>query len=79
MVNLIVDPKRAELHGSSGIYVRATLDGKWGNFDIAELDKSSLLHWLRSRGGDNPWAEDTVGIILGHGHLHEAPSEELKS
>jgi len=57
--------------GSTGIYIRAIgLDGRFGSFDIAELDAPSLLAFLRSRGGDNRWAEDCCGIILGHGHLH---------
>lgn len=65
-----LDPK--EGWASTGIYVRAQLpDGKWDAVDIIHLDKPSLLEWLRSRGGDNPWAEDVVGILLGHGHLHD--------
>lgn len=55
----------------TGIYVRAVYDGKFDSYDIDALTKKSLLEWLRSRGGDNPWAEDVVGILLGHGHLHE--------
>ena len=54
----------------TGIYVRAKRDGKWESVDISELTAESLLQWLRSRDGDNPWAEDVVGILLGHGHLH---------
>lgn len=70
---LHVDPSRIGL-GESGIYIRAVgPEGKWGTFDIVDLDKESLLTWLRSRGGDNPWAEDVVGILLGHGHLHPLP------
>lgn len=71
---LKVAPERASMQyaGSTGIYVRAMLGvGTWGTYDIAQLDKASLLAFLRQRGGDNPWAEDTVGILLGHGHLHE--------
>ncbi len=67
-----IDPGRAEHVGATGIYVRAKDGDKWMNADIAELDKSSLLAWLRSRGGDNPWAEDTLGILLGHGPLHSS-------
>lgn len=76
---LTPDPDRIanpNYHGLTGIFVRAKHAGKWGNFDIAELDRASLLSWLRSRGGDNRWAEETVGIILGYGHLHETPSEK---
>jgi len=75
---LFVDKERWEIrdHFSSpelvtGVYVRAKLpDAKWESVDINLLDKISLLSWLKSRGGDNPWAEDCVGILLGHGHLH---------
>lgn len=50
----------------SGIPIRAELDGAWGSFDAAELDRDSLLEWLRSRGGENAWAESVVLILLGH-------------
>ena len=66
-VKLQADPKRA-YHRDTGIYVRAELDGKFDNFDIADLTAESLLKWLRSRGGDNSWAENTVGMLLGHKH-----------
>lgn len=67
--NLEVDPRRHEVSDylrNSGILVRAKLNGEWGNYDIAELTRQSLFAWLRSRGGSNPWAENTVAIILGH-------------
>jgi len=72
--DLIVDVDRAadpELSESTGIFVRAKLGDKWGSWDIAQLTKGSLLSWLKSRGGDNPYAEDVVGILLGYGHLHQ--------
>jgi len=57
-------------NNATGIYVRAlSPEGKWMSVDIALLDKESLLSWLRSRGGNNPWAENVVGILLGHGNL----------
>jgi hypothetical protein len=68
-MNLIVEPNR-DTWPETGIYVRAKEGTRWVNADIAHLDAASLLTWLRSRGGDNPWAEDCVGILLGHGHLH---------
>ncbi len=73
-MDLKVDPERVKRWGSTpgpitSIYVRAMADGEWGNHDIAVLDKASLLMWLRSRGGDNPFAEDVVGILLFHGQL----------
>lgn len=46
-------------------------DTKYGTYDVAELDKRSLLEWLRSRGGVNSFAENVVGLLLGHGHLVE--------
>jgi len=55
----------------TGIYVRAQrASGSWESADISTLDRNSLLEWLRSRGGNNVWAENVVGILLGHGHLH---------
>ncbi|MBN3945920.1 MAG: hypothetical protein HWQ38_05295 [Nostoc sp. NMS7] len=55
----------------TGIPVRAKLrNGDHKTADIGVLEKASLLAWLRSHGGDNPVAENTVGILLGHGHLH---------
>ena len=63
-------------HGLTGIFVRAKHGGKWGAFDIAELDEPSLMVWLRSRGGDNPWAESTVAILLGHQATEETPPGE---
>ena len=54
----------------TGIYVRAKrADGAYGSVDIGELDKASLLTWMRSRGGENTWAEDCVGLLLTHGPL----------
>jgi len=52
----------------TGIYVRAiNSDGKWDSVDIADLDRPSLMFWLRSRGGENLWAESVVAMLLGHG------------
>jgi hypothetical protein len=59
----------------TGVFVRAkNSDGRWDSVDIAYLDKSSLLSWLRSRGGNNPWAENVVGILLGHASLTTGPA-----
>ena len=53
--------------GETGIFVRAQNSvGGWESVDIVELEKESLLAWLKSRGGDNPWAESVVLILLGH-------------
>lgn len=63
---LKVDPARMD-RPTTGIYVRALdVDGKPGTIDINCLDKESLHHWLRSRGGDNPWAEHVVALLLDH-------------
>jgi hypothetical protein len=71
-MNLKTDPERVpQRHGDTGIFVRAKNGEEWGSYDIAELDKASLLQWLQSRGGNNPLAENTVGILLDYGHLHE--------
>jgi hypothetical protein len=61
-----------EVYLPTGIYIRAkTPNGKYDTGDISMLDKDSLLVWLKSRGGDNVYAENCVGILLGHGHLHK--------
>lgn len=65
MDTLTVDPYRTGAP-ETGVYVRARSEGKMGSHDIAHLDANSLLAWLRSRGGENAWAENTVGILLGH-------------
>jgi hypothetical protein len=49
------------------ILVRAKNEhGHFQNCDIGDLDRESLLSWLRSRGGSNPWAEQTILILLGY-------------
>lgn len=51
----------------TGIYVRALNSaGRMESADIARLDRESLKRWLRSRGGQNEWAEAVVLILLGH-------------
>jgi hypothetical protein len=60
----LVDPQRR--HPDTGIKVRAYLGDVIGNWDIADLERESLLKFLRSRGGENTWAENTVLILLGH-------------
>jgi hypothetical protein len=66
-LNVEADRMRFTRHGPTGICVRAQgIGGKWGAYDIAELDKDSLRAWLRSRGGVNKFAENVVFILLGH-------------
>lgn len=79
-MSLKQDPKRIGI-GETGIYVRAQDSiGQYISCDMSELSKESLLEFIRSRGGDNPWAENCLGIVLGHGHLHEPKPDkgELK-
>lgn len=64
---LVTDPIRAAgVYTPTGIYVRVRTPDGWGNADIAQLTSGSLLRWLRSRGGENLWAENTVLAILGY-------------
>ena len=64
---LLIDDARNQSNCLTGIYVRARdAEGKYGNFDIAHLALPSLMTWLRSRGGANPWAESVVATLLGH-------------
>jgi hypothetical protein len=56
---------------STGVFVRAQHPAgsqRWESVDIADLDADSLHQWLRSRGGENSWAESVVAIMLGHDH-----------
>lgn len=54
------------------IMVRAlTPEDKPVSCDISELDRDSLIRWLRSRGGKNAWAESVVLMMLGHPALGE--------
>jgi hypothetical protein len=62
---LTIDPKRMDLP-PTGIFVRAKGPDGYGNFDIVQLDTDSLFRWLRSRGGENAWAESVVALLLGH-------------
>lgn len=69
-MELTVDKYRWEMFDTlrpTNIFVRTMLpDGSWDSVDIIYLDKESLLDWLRSRGGDNEWAEQVVLMLLGH-------------
>lgn len=51
----------------TGIYIRAEIEGKWESVDIGDkrLSNEQVLEWLKSRGGDNPWAENCVLLLLG--------------
>lgn len=73
MIDYTVDEKRySEMikNGiNTGLFIRAKMDGKWDSYDVFCLTKESLLDWLRSRGQENTWAENVVGILLGHGNI----------
>lgn len=73
MAELRVASDRTHMRNVTGVLVRAQLPdddpdhpSKWVNADIAQLDAASLASWLRSRGGENEWAESVVALLLGH-------------
>lgn len=63
--DLRIDPFRLGAP-ETGITVRCLGDGGYRQHDIAHLSAESLLAWLRSRGGSNPWAENTIAVLLHH-------------
>jgi len=65
IAHLQVDPARMN-YPDSGYYVRAYRDGKIGTYDIVNLTRDSLFAWLRSRGGENEWAESVIFGLFGH-------------
>lgn len=68
-LELRVDPSRADAYeGYTGIFVRALgVDEKWGNADIAQLNRISLIAWLRKNGEkESSLAERIVLHLLGH-------------
>lgn len=80
MIEFKVDPERKDDgDGVTGIYIRATLDGKYGSYDIATLTGESLMAFLRSRGGKNEWAENCVLTMLGHKQNAQDYSEPLQT
>ena len=72
-MELKVDPERTGF-AETGIYVRALANGSIKNMDIAELDRDSLLAWMRAsqRGMEQlgepsvTFAESLVLALLGH-------------
>lgn len=71
----IADPRYSD---ATGIYVRARGPGGYDSFDIATLSYDSLMTWLRSRGGQNEWAESVVAALLGHRSHGRAPVVDEK-
>ena len=47
---LKADPERVGMVSVTGIYVRASLNGDWGSYDLVQLDRASLLAWLDGYG-----------------------------
>lgn len=64
-ITLVVDVNRIGKY-NTGIPIRAAGPERIGTYDIGELDRYSLHCWLRSRGGENLWAENVVLILLEH-------------
>lgn len=75
---LSVDPNRTTEATSpfrTGFPLRARFpDGSYGAADVAQLDRASLWSWLRSREGDNRFAESFLLQLLGHAPIQ--PNEE---
>ena len=67
--DLTIEVSKRTHYVETDIFVRAKDGNKWGSFNIGQLDSVSLLRFLRSRGGCNEFAENCVGVMLGHGHL----------
>jgi hypothetical protein len=57
---------------SSGVFVRAKRDGKWGSHDVIELTAESFVRFLRSRGEVSDWAVN-MALILGGYPPEERP------
>lgn len=52
---------------NTGIFIRAKVDGAVGTYDIGDprVPSLSVVSWLRSKGGRNILAENTVLVLLG--------------
>lgn len=79
--HLRVDPSRRLSDPdatTTGIYTPAFApNGHTCTAAIEELDKPSLLQWLKTRNSRR-FIEDVVGRILGHGELNEAPVGRIR-
>lgn len=61
------DREGDQLVGLTGIFVRAIgQDNRWGTYDIAELDRDSLVDFVRSRGEVSTWGLHIILIMLDH-------------
>lgn len=65
-MELHCDPMREDRYkNATGIYVRArSIREGWGSFDIAQLDRDSVVVWARSRGPASPWAVNVILLLL---------------
>jgi hypothetical protein len=64
-MSLKVDPNRVG-KVESGILVQASTDYEMGRYDCMDLDAQSFFEWMRSRGGENEWAENILLTIAGY-------------
>lgn len=59
----------------TGIFVRARDDaGAWHSVDIAVLDRTSVIEFVRSRGEVSDWALSIVLHLLGWPMTAQCPS-----
>jgi hypothetical protein len=66
-LKLLIDKERKKLPTYTGIYVRAMdEDGQVMTCEIEELDKESLISWIRSRGPVSNWAVETLLVVMGY-------------
>lgn len=77
MTVLTVSARRLQLE-RCGVLVRARVGDEWVTADVIQLDRRSLLAWLRSRGTSSPWAEDFIGYLLGHGPLNGTDDQAIE-
>jgi hypothetical protein len=62
MKELRTDPARERAKWHTGLYVRAkNSNGNWGDYDISQLTRNSLLEWLRAEPGR---AESVVLLMV---------------
>jgi hypothetical protein len=64
-MTLQADPSRERVP-TTGIYIRAQRDGRWGSYDLAHLTAESVRAWLRRDGDDAALAINVVCVLLGH-------------
>lgn len=49
---------------STGLFVRARFNDAWGDYDLAELDRESLLAWISSKPPAT--VASIVLVLMGH-------------